>query len=163
MLSKSLIAKGKIADPDSFIVGGVLLAVSIFLWAETFAPQYKLSGVGGAFSSIFFPRILLGLWSALAGLVMMQAVWRTGPKLRLAAPMRICAMAIGFMAYSVAVFYAGFFLATLVGLFLAGSMLTKAPVLQNLIYAFATSAVSWVLFTKVLRISLPSASFPLGF
>lgn len=163
MQPPKLLSKCKIADPDSFSTGGVLLAVSGWLWLETFAPQYKLSGMGGAFSSIFFPRVLLALWSVLALLVMAQAIWRSGPKIRLIAPARFCGVSIGFAIYAAAVFYIGFFIATFAALFAAGSFLSKARVSQNLIYAIVTSAVSWMLFTKVLRIALPSANLPLGF
>jgi len=162
MLPK-LLTKCKLADPDSFIVGGVLLAVSGWLWLETFAPQYKLSGMDGVFSSVFFPRILLTLWTIFAMLIMAQAAWRSGPKIRLTAPVRFFGTSAGFAVYSFAIFYIGFFLATWIALFIAGSFLSKARAGQNLIYATVTSAVSWALFTKILRIALPSANLPLGF
>ncbi len=143
------------------LFGGVALLAGIGLLANSFSPHYESMGIGASVGPMFFPRILLGLWIALAALLTIQPLaggTSPLPRQRLGMLLGLVALAgtaallmilIGFLLSSIL-----FCLATTLFLGYRG---LAGIVLTGIVFPLAI----WYLFQKVLLVPLPvSPWFP---
>lgn len=91
------------------VVSVVLLLIGAGLMLSTFGLQF--ADLGGAFSPMFFPRIVLMMWVALALLNVAADVMAQGGSkpIRLAT---VAAISVGFVVYVIALPKLGFFFAS---------------------------------------------------
>jgi hypothetical protein len=134
----------------------VLFMVGLGLLSQTFGQQY--ADLGGAFSPMFYPKIILSFWVALAALDLgTELVNRTDtqrPRL-----LRVVIMALASLAFLYGMTRLGFFLSAvpfcLVALLTLG-MRRPLPVLG---VALGVPAALVALFNHTLTLPLPTSPF----
>lgn len=140
------------------LVGGVLLATSIFFWIETFDEAYDVSAVSAGRGPMFYPRILLAAWTLLALVVTLRGLreppigpvrWR--PSLTVAGAMAVTAL------YVVGILHAGFLIATAALAFVLPLVLGYRNLIVLILFASLFPVVTWWLFDKVFKIILPTS------
>lgn len=135
-----------------------MLGINLLIWRETFKSQYDNSlAQDYGFSPVFFPQILLSIWSLLCIVIIVRALFAA--KSTEDAPIwRNLISAIGLTAgYIFLVYVAGFLLASIP--FAAAFMFVfgyRRPVVLasvSILFPVAT----WWIFTHPLQIVLPSS------
>lgn len=138
------------------IVALVLLVIGAGLLSTTFGRQY--ADLGGAFSPMFFPRIVLGAWVllALANLVA-EMVRDAGPKpIEL---VRVVILAIASVIFLVAMTRLGFFLSAVAFSSFALVLLGLRKPLSILVVAVGVPGALVALFNHALTLPLPTSPF----
>jgi hypothetical protein len=132
----------------------VLLLIPVALLLSTIG--LKFADLGGAFSPVFFPRIILWLWIGLACLNMILTLWRRAPpEVR---PLgRVGLLAILLPAYALAIMPAGFFLASLVFCLITLWLLGWTKPISLLAFSVGLPGALVVLFNHWLSLPLPTS------
>lgn len=140
------------------LAGGVLFAVSIFFWIESFDEAYDVPATSAGRGPMFFPRILLSAWTALALIVTLRGLreppvgalrWRT--VLTVMGAMAVTAL------YVAGILHAGFLIATTGVALLLPLVLGYRNIAVILLFAAVFPVTTWWLFDKVFKIILPSS------
>ncbi len=145
------------------IAAAAFLATAAVMIRESFDEIYQASGVGVAQDAVFYPRIVLGAIVALALMLALQAWLGARPPSQAEdAPFRwrpVIAIIASTASYAALIPLAGYLMSTL--LFVA-----VVPVLLGFRHwrAWALTVVlfplgSWLLFTRVIKIPLPTGTF----
>ena len=138
------------------VVALLILVMTAGLGASTFGLQF--ADLGGAFSPMFFPRIILTILLLLAALNLVIDLMTDVAKqeLRLAPTLLICA---GFLGHVLLIMPLGFFISSvLLSMLILLTLGIRRPlVLVGLPIAAAGSLV--LLFNHILRMPLPSSPF----
>ena len=136
----------------------VLLLTGVGLMVSTIGS--KFAELGGAFSPHFMPRIVLGLWIALALLDLTVEVRRAPMAERKASPMaRVAILGVGFLAYALALVPMGFFFASAAFCGVAlWSLGIRRPV-PLLAFSAGLPAALVSLFNHLLTLPLPTSPF----
>lgn len=138
------------------IVALLILTLTAGLVVSTVGLQF--ADLGGAFSPMFFPRIILTILLGLAALNLVIDIKTdvTGNDLRLAPTLLICA---GFMGYVLLIMPLGYFISSvMLALLILITLGIRSPlVLLVLPIALAGSLV--VLFNHILKMPLPTSPF----
>ena len=138
------------------IVALLILALSAGLVVSTFGLQF--ADLGGAFSPMFFPRIILMILLALAALNMvidMMTHVESG-KVRLAPTLLICA---GFVGYVLLIMPLGYFISSvMLALLILITLGIRRPVVL-LVLPIASAGSLVVLFNHILKMPLPNSPF----
>ncbi len=138
------------------IVALLILILSAGLVVSTFGLQF--ADLGGAFSPMFFPRIILTILVGLAtlNLVIDMMTDVKGNDLRLAQTLLICA---GFMGYVVLIMPLGYFISSvLLALLILITLGIRSP-LVLLVLPIASAGSLVVLFNHILKMPLPTSPF----
>lgn len=138
------------------IVALLILILSAGLVLSTFGLQF--ADLGGAFSPMFFPRIILTILVGLAtlNLVIEMVTDVKGNDLRLAQTLLICA---GFMGYVVLIMPLGYFISSvLLALLILITLGIRSP-LVLLVLPIASAGSLVVLFNHILKMPLPTSPF----
>lgn len=138
------------------IVSTLILVLSFGLIASTFGLGF--ADLGGAFSPMFFPRIILTILTTLAALnVLVELITNNDGKPINLWPVII--IGISFLFYVLALVHAGYFISSVV----LGFIILVALGIRNpfvLVFVPVVSAGSLVaLFNHVLKMPLPSSPF----
>lgn len=141
----------------NLVFGLVMLACAGALWLETLRPQYEgIAALNNGFPPSFYPRILLGIWAAVAVLVIAKSFSATGLAMRPRVGRLIGAILVT-SAYVWLMNEVGFLLAsygfTLIFTLVQGY---RNPLVLGAI-TLVFPSVSWWLMTGPMRISLPSS------
>lgn len=131
-----------------------LLIIPIALLFSTLG--LKFADLGGAFSPVFFPRIILWLWLGLASLNVILTLWHQAPAA--AHPLaRVGLLALLLIAYALAILPVGFFIASLVfSLATLGLLGWKKPI-SLIVFSVGLPAALVVLFNHWLALPLPTS------
>ena len=134
----------------------ILFLVGAGLFSQTFGAQY--ADLGGAFSPMFFPQIILGLWVALTGLNLITEVWtpRASEMPRL---LRVTVIALASFIFLLAMPRLGFFLSAVPFALLALLVLGMRAPLGIAIVALGVPAGLVALFNHTLTLPLPTSPF----
>lgn len=138
------------------IVALLILILSAGLVVSTFGLQF--ADLGGAFSPMFFPRIILTILVGLAtlNLVIEMMTDVKGNDLRLAQTLLICA---GFMGYVVLIMPLGYFISSvLLALLILITLGIRSP-LVLLVLPIASAGSLVVLFNHILKMPWPTSPF----
>jgi hypothetical protein len=138
------------------IVALLILALSVGLVVSTFGLQF--ADLGGAFSPMFFPRIILMILLALAALNMVIDMMTNvkSKELRLAPTLLICA---GFLAYVLLIMPLGYFISSvMLSLLILITLGIRNP-LVLLLLPIAAAGSLIVLFNHILKMPLPNSPF----
>lgn len=138
------------------IVALLILILSAGLVVSTFGLQF--ADLGGAFSPMFFPRIILTILVGLAtlNLVIEMMTDVKGNDLRLAQTLLICA---GFMGYVVLIMPLGYFISSvLLALLILITLGIRSP-LVLLVLPVASAGSLVVLFNHILKMPWPTSPF----
>lgn len=134
----------------------ILFLVGAGLFSQTFGAQY--ADLGGAFSPMFFPQIILGIWVVLTGLNLIAEVWapRRSEMPRL---LRVTVIALASFVFLLAMPRLGFFLSAVPFALLALLVLGMRGPLGIAIVALGVPAALVALFNHALTLPLPTSPF----
>ena len=134
----------------------ILFLVGAALLSQTFGAQY--ADLGGAFSPMFFPQIVLGFWVALTAL---DLITEAMSRKEMEAPrvLRVAAIGVGALLFLYAMPRLGFFLSAVPFAFLALLVLGMRAPLGIGIIAFGVPAGLVALFNHTLTLPLPTSPF----
>lgn len=138
------------------IVALLILAMSAGLVLSTFGLQF--ADLGGAFSPMFFPRIILTVLLCLAALNMVIDMMTNvqSKELRLAPTLLICA---GFLGYVLLIMPLGYFISSvLLALLILITLGIRNPLVLVLLPVGAAGSLV-VLFNHILKMPLPNSPF----
>jgi hypothetical protein len=138
------------------IVALLILAMSAGLVVSTFGLQF--ADLGGAFSPMFFPRIILMALLALAALNMVIDLMSNAKsaELRLAPALLICA---GFVGYVLLIMPLGYFLSSvLMAVLILMALGIRRPLVLLLLPVVSAGSLV-VLFNHILKMPLPTSPF----
>lgn len=138
------------------IVALLILALSAGLVVSTFGLQF--ADLGGAFSPMFFPRIILTILLALAALNLVVDIMTDAKseELRLAPTLLICA---GFVGYVLLIMPLGYFISSIMlALLILITLGIRSP-LALLVLPIASAGSLVVLFNHILKMPLPTSPF----
>ena len=138
------------------VISVVILVLTIGLVASTFGRQF--ADLGGAFSPMFFPRIILMILLGLAALnVVIDLLGNPGTKAIALRPVLIIAAA--FMAYVLLLVPLGYFISSVcVGVVILLALGLRNPV-QVVLIPLAGAGALVVLFNHILKMPLPASPF----
>lgn len=140
------------------LVGGVLLAVSIFFWIESLDEAYDVPATSAGRGPMFYPQILLAGWTVLALIVTLRGLreppigalrWR--PVLTVTGAMALTGL------YVAGILHAGFLIATAGLALLLPPLLGYRNIAVILLFAAVFPVTTWWLFDRVFRIILPTS------
>lgn len=136
-------------------IGAVaLLLIPVALLFSTIG--LKFADLGGAFSPVFFPRIILWLWIGLAALNLISTLWfRTPAEARPLA--RVGLLALLLPIYALSIMPAGFFLASLVFCLLTLRLLGWARPSSLVAFSVGLPGALVILFNHWLTLPLPTS------
>jgi hypothetical protein len=138
------------------IVALLILLLTAGLVVSTFGLQF--ADLGGAFSPMFFPRIILMILLALAALNMIIDMMTNAKskELRLAPTLLICA---GFIGYVLLIMPLGYFISSvMLALLILITLGIRSP-LVLLVLPVAAAGSLVVLFNHILKMPLPNSPF----
>ena len=116
----------------------------------------EFADLGGAFSPIFFPRIILWLWVGLAGLNLISTVWSRAPTE--ARPLaRVGLLALLLPVYALSIMPAGFFLASLVFCLVTLRLLGWTKPVSLIAFSVGLPGALVILFNHWLSLPLPTS------
>jgi hypothetical protein len=134
----------------------VLLLIAAALLTNTYGQQY--ADLGGAFSPMFFPRIILWLWVGLAALDL-AAELLTRKQTARPRLLRVAIIALGTVVFLWAMTRLGFFLSAVPFTLLALITLEVRKPLPLLGISVGVPMALVVLFNHVLTLPLPTSPF----
>ena len=134
----------------------VMLMVALGLLSQTFGQSY--ADLGGAFSPMFFPRIILTLWAVLAALDLAAEIMA---RREMAAPRlaRVTVIALASLAFLYAMTRLGFFLSAVPFSLVALVTLGLRSPLPVLAVSVGVPGALVALFNHVLTLPLPTSPF----
>lgn len=134
----------------------VLLLIGAGLLSNTYGQQY--ADLGGAFSPMFFPRIILWGWVALAAMDLASEIWNRKdtdrPRL-----LRVAIIALGTVAFLWSMTRLGYFLSAVPFTVLTLITLDIRRPLPLLAVAVGVPMALVALFNHVLTLPLPTSPF----
>jgi hypothetical protein len=145
-----------VALTERSVTALVLLLIALALLSNTFGRQY--ADLGGAFSPMFFPQIVLFLWAGLAALNLgVEAMRRE----RTALPrvVRVTVIALGALAFLYAMPRLGFFLSAVAFSLVALAVLGVRRPLPVAAVSLGVPAALVALFNHALTLPLPTSPF----
>ncbi len=111
-----------------------------------------------AFDPLFFPRIVLTLWVAIAGMELVAAIWRREQSLEPAA-WRIGVLVVAVLLYAVLFTRMGFFITSVAFCIVSLLVLGQRHIVTIAAFAIGTPTVLLLLFNRVLKMPLPASPF----
>lgn len=141
---------------ERHIVALLIFALSAGMVWSTFGLQF--ADLGGAFSPMFFPRIILMILLALAALNMVidMMTQAKSKELRLIPTLLICA---GFVGYVLLIMPLGYFISSvMLALLILITLGIRSP-LVLLVLPVASAGSLVVLFNHILKMPLPNSPF----
>lgn len=142
--------------------GGTLLILGGALLHQTFDARYAGQGAGAVFSPMFYPRIVLGIWIALAAILVVKGLLagRSPPAAHRAGRFALLA---GLLVVVIAALpIAGFLPAATLFVLLAPPILGYRRPVPWLLTAALFPAAVWHIFNNVLNIPLPASAWLTG-
>ncbi len=138
------------------IYGLVFFVAAAALFAHTYSDLYDTGPLFGDVSTVFVPRILLGLIAALSVALMVKGLLdRSGERL---APINWRRLFLTFAAAcltTAGLWYLGFLIAMPFGVFLTGLAIGYPNRLILAAASIASTGVVWLMLGYVARVSLP--------
>jgi hypothetical protein len=131
-----------------------LLLIPVALLFSTLGLRF--ADLGGAFSPVFFPRIILWLWLGLAGLNLILTLWHHAPAEANPLP-RVGLLALLLVAYALAIMPAGFFIASLVFSLVTLWLLGWTKPISLITFSVGLPAALVILFNHWLTLPLPTS------
>lgn len=138
-------------------VSAVALTGACLLFWHTFDPVYDTTFAAAGRGPVFFPRILLGLMIALAGVSVVQSLRDRSERSGGASSWPLALAAIATTVYVFALTEVGFLIATLVYSFAMPPIFGYRRWLVLGLFAPALSVATWYVFEKVFLIILPKS------
>lgn len=140
---------------DSVLLG-IILAVSIFFFANTYLAEKQFNDLEGAMSTYFFPRmILLGIMILTASLMAQKIILKTQVKFEVLQYKLVILIMLLFFLYLLLINVLGYFITTLLFVMmsfkLAGKFKWKTIIAVGLGFTIITS----FLFIHLLGVNLP--------
>lgn len=139
------------------VYGAVLLVIGALLMVSTFDPRYQGFGIGSDLAPTFFPRILLGLWLALAAIILVRGLRSTGGDWPRQMTVR-CAGVIGVvLACTWAMTVVGFLFAMIPCFMIVSVLLGYRRPLPILVLGVLVPVLTWFVFTTLIEVLLPTS------
>ena len=143
-----------------FIFGAITAVASIAAFVHTFADRYTSEFLFGDVSTMFVPRLLLGLIVLLAVGLMLKGIRdREGGRLPEIAIGRTVAVFSACVLSIAGVWYIGFLIAMPVGVFLVGWTMGYSNKLVLAGTAVAAPLLTWVILGKLAQVAFPTGTF----
>ena len=139
--------------------GTVLLIASGLLLVEVFGPQYAVSAVDEGVNPGFIPKVLLSIWVILSLILVIRPPAGNARISEYVDWKKFAIFTAATIAYFVAVWFAGFVLATGFFLCLCPIFLGFRPYWGGIVFGVIATAALWVIFEKVLQLVLPAGLF----
>ncbi len=138
------------------LYGAVMLGFGAFLLWEASDPKYRSMGVGTPFDPVFYPRILLYIWMAVASAVTLRGlVRREAPPKETHDWVKLAVITGVIGAYTFSISFLGFFFSSVL---LCGTVClflrVKQPVLL-VIFSVLFPLATWFTFVHLLALPLP--------
>lgn len=138
------------------VISAVILVLTAGLVVSTFGLEF--ADLGGAFSPMFFPRIILMILLALAAINMVLDLLAK-PDSTSIELVPVLLIAVAFMAYVLLIMPLGYFISSVgVGVVILLALGLRNPV-QVLLVPVAAAGALIALFNHVLKMPLPSSPF----
>ncbi|WP_157966478.1 tripartite tricarboxylate transporter TctB family protein [Oceanibium sediminis] len=145
---------------DFIFAFGALVIAAVF-WVESLSPRYESDLFAGfGLNALQFPRVLLGIWTGLALLLLLQSVVKTACDAATPIDWRPAIYGMcGAFGYFFAMIYAGFFVASVIFMFVMPAVLGYRKYRLLAVLSPVITAGVWVVFVHLLQIQLPRMSW----
>ena len=139
------------------VYGGVLLLIGALLMLSTFDPRYQGFGIGSDVSPMFFPRILLCLWLALATVILVRGLRAPGGDWPLQMKARATGVIAAVLASTWAMTVVGFLFAMIPCFMIVSVLLGYRRLLPIVTFGLLVPILTWFVFTALIEVFLPTS------
>ena len=144
------------AHADTACGGAIFLAAAV-MFVHTFSDRYDIGMLFGDVSTVFFPRIILGLIMLLAAALAGKGLRAGANRVLVTVDLRRTALAFLIAAATTAgMWWLGFLLATPFGLIALGLVLGYRKPLPLLAVSIAGPAIVWIVLVFGANVSVPA-------